>query len=143
MRWAFDPAIARNAHFNLDVLAARGRWFHPDFYGPSSDRMVVEWDLDPATASTAGIGHADPPPPRVDPHGRAWGVPQDADGGGVWLPLPARVDVLTVRDPGTAATVRSRLHEALPALFGAGMAAVSCRRVDDLTSVYRFEEGAA
>ncbi len=138
MRWAFDPAVARNAHFNLDVLAARGRWFHPDFYGPGTDRLVVEWDLDPTTASTAGLGHADPAPPLVARHGRSWGVPQDAGDGAVWLPLPARIDVLGVREPATAAAARARLHEALPALVGAGLVAVSCRRVDDLTSVYRF-----
>lgn len=45
MRWTYDPAQIRNAHFNLDVLGARGRWFAPDMYGPGTDRVVVEWDL--------------------------------------------------------------------------------------------------
>lgn len=45
MRWTYDPAQIRNAHFNLDVLGARGRWFAPDLYGPGTDRVVVEWDL--------------------------------------------------------------------------------------------------
>ena len=52
MRWTYDPAQIRNAHFNLDVLGARGRWFAPDMYGPGTDRVVVEWDLtrdEPAT----------------------------------------------------------------------------------------------
>ncbi|WP_410793605.1 hypothetical protein [Kribbella sp. C-35] len=45
MRWTYDPAQIRNAHFNLDVLGARGRWFAPDMYGPGTDRVVIEWDL--------------------------------------------------------------------------------------------------
>jgi predicted GNAT superfamily acetyltransferase len=45
MRWTYDPAQVRNAHFNLDVLGARGRWFAPDMYGPGTDRVIVEWDL--------------------------------------------------------------------------------------------------
>lgn len=45
MRWTYDPAQIRNAHFNLDVLGARGRWYAPDMYGPGTDRVVVEWDL--------------------------------------------------------------------------------------------------
>ena len=45
MRWTYDPFEIRNAHFNLDVLGARGRWYAPDMYGPGTDRVVVEWDL--------------------------------------------------------------------------------------------------
>ncbi|MGW6282726.1 GNAT family N-acetyltransferase [Kribbella sp. NPDC055071] len=45
MRWTYDPFQVRNAHFNLDVLGARGRWYAPDMYGPGGDRLVVEWDL--------------------------------------------------------------------------------------------------
>ncbi|MEV4267138.1 GNAT family N-acetyltransferase [Kribbella sp. NPDC049584] len=45
MRWTYDPMQVRNAHFNLDVLGARGRWFAPDMYGPGTDRVIVEWDL--------------------------------------------------------------------------------------------------
>ena len=38
MRWTYDPFQIRNAHFNLDVLGARGRWYAPDMYGPGTDR---------------------------------------------------------------------------------------------------------
>lgn len=138
MRWAYDPAIARNAHFNLDVLGARARWFHPDFYGPESDRLVVEWDVTDTTPTTAGVGHTDPPPPAVSAEGRHWGVPVRADGS-VYLPLPARIGELAAADPVAAATVRARLREALPALIDEGRVAVSCRRLDVATSVYRFE----
>jgi predicted GNAT superfamily acetyltransferase len=54
MRWSYDPVRASNAHFNLDVLGARGRWFVRNFYGiddmgrdrgQPSDRVIVDWDL--------------------------------------------------------------------------------------------------
>lgn len=49
MRWTFDPALARNAGFNLNGLGARGLRFLPQFYGePDTDRMLVDWPLDPA-----------------------------------------------------------------------------------------------
>ncbi|WP_432520447.1 GNAT family N-acetyltransferase [Kineococcus sp. SYSU DK006] len=55
MRWAYDPVLGRNAHFNLDVLGARARWYVDDFYfRPGTDRVVVEWDLE-----------ANPPPAQV------------------------------------------------------------------------------
>lgn len=139
MRWAYDPAVARNAHFNLDVLGARARWFHPDFYGPDTDRLVVEWDLTDATPTTAGVGHVDPPPPFVDPAARHWGVPVPGPAGSTYLPLPASFADLAREHASTAATVRARLHEAIPALVGAGLVAASCRRLDEATSVYRFD----
>ena len=139
MRWAYDPAVARNAHFNLDVLGARARWFHPDFYGPETDRLVVEWDLTDATPLTAGVGHVDPPPPFVDPAERRWGVPLPSPAGITYLPVPASFTDLALSAPATAATVRHRLHEAIPSLLATGLVATSCRRLDDATSVYRFE----
>ncbi|GAA1695634.1 hypothetical protein GCM10009745_46820 [Kribbella yunnanensis] len=45
MRWTYDPFQVRNAHFNLNVLGARARWYRPDLYGPGTDRLVVEWNL--------------------------------------------------------------------------------------------------
>jgi predicted GNAT superfamily acetyltransferase len=143
MRWAYDPMIARNAHFNLDVLGARARWFHPDFYGPGTDRLVVEWDITDTTPVTAGLGHADAEPPIVDPEGRRWGVPQPADRDAWYLPVPARINELAARDPQAARIARERVHYALPELFGVGLVAVSCRRIDELTSVYRLEPAGA
>jgi predicted GNAT superfamily acetyltransferase len=49
MRWAFDPVLARNAHFNLDVLGARGVRFAPRYYDESfTDRLIVDWAFVPA-----------------------------------------------------------------------------------------------
>jgi predicted GNAT superfamily acetyltransferase len=51
MRWTFDPALARNASFNLNGLGAHGLAFRSTFYGePGTDRMLVDWPLDPGHA---------------------------------------------------------------------------------------------
>uniref|UniRef100_UPI00135863CB GNAT family N-acetyltransferase n=1 Tax=Agromyces humi TaxID=1766800 RepID=UPI00135863CB len=47
MRWAFDPTLTRNTHFNLGVLGAKVTAFHPAYYGePGSDRAIARWTLD-------------------------------------------------------------------------------------------------
>lgn len=145
MRWSYDPAIARNAHFNLDVLGARARWFHPDFYGPDTDRLVVEWDI---TDTDAGATHRDAAPPHLEIGPETWGVPLEAADGvagpglGRYLPLPARFPELARRNPGLAAAVRTQLGRVIPELIDAGLVAVSCRRIDEATSVYRFAPAA-
>jgi predicted GNAT superfamily acetyltransferase len=63
MRWTFDPLIARNAHFNLNVLGAVADRFHRHYYGDmadrinrgeQTDRLEVVWHLSPDRASAAG-----------------------------------------------------------------------------------------
>src|SRR5262245_32721548 len=53
IRWTFDPAVRRNAWFNLTKLGATIVAYAVDFYGPlddainagdDSDRAVVSWD---------------------------------------------------------------------------------------------------
>jgi len=48
IEWTFDPAIARNAWFNLQRLGADVVSFEQDFYGHGDDRFVVRWALDDA-----------------------------------------------------------------------------------------------
>ncbi|MEW1956687.1 GNAT family N-acetyltransferase [Kineococcus sp. NPDC059986] len=97
MRWAFDPGKGRNAHFNLDVLGARGRWYVDDFYRrPGTDRVVVEWDLAPDGGAPAGptevvarLEVTPDGPPREEFHrllddGFVAVTCARADGGAVW-----------------------------------------------------------
>ena len=53
--WTFDPLVARNAHFNLNVLGVRVASYVPDMYGESTsplhrgigtDRFIVSWPLE-------------------------------------------------------------------------------------------------
>ena len=62
VRWTFDPLLSRNAYFNLVKLGAVADRFLPNFYGEMtdalntgerSDRLMVRWDLERATAGPA------------------------------------------------------------------------------------------
>lgn len=135
MRWCFDPALARNAHFNLDILGADGRWFHRDFFGPGSDRMFVEWDL---TREPGASGSRNEPPAAVR-DGTAWAEPVGSDAD-VWLPIPADIGALAYEGPDGSREVRARLSDALERLTADGYAAVSCRRLSEQASAYLFRD---
>lgn len=54
MRWTFDPLIARNAHFNINVIGVVADRFHRHYYGDMSDvinrgertdRLEAVWHL--------------------------------------------------------------------------------------------------
>ena len=129
MRWSFDPVQARNAHFNLDTLGSRGRWFTPNLYGPDCDRMTVEWDLgkeNSVSRVSAVTGIQSSP--------SDWGKPFDRNGR-VFLPIPAQFKNL---DVGAAAEVRAQLREALTQLLASGLVAFSCDRVGEDTAMYCF-----
>ncbi|MEL6527738.1 MAG: GNAT family N-acetyltransferase [Chloroflexota bacterium] len=60
MHWTFDPAMRRNAHFNMQMLGARANLYHANFYGTMSDginagvpsdRLEAVWHLE-ATVDT-------------------------------------------------------------------------------------------
>jgi predicted GNAT superfamily acetyltransferase len=135
MRWTYDPIQTRNAHFNLDVLGARGRWFYPDLYGePGTDRVVVEWDL-------RGSDQATPPAePDVAAGGLTeanWGVPRGM-GDRMWLAVPSDFARLTATRPDTAHQVRRDVRSAFTDLLGKGLVAESCRQRPGGTAVYQF-----
>ncbi|WP_244857808.1 GNAT family N-acetyltransferase [Agromyces archimandritae] len=126
MRWAFDPALARNAHFNFDVLGAHGAAFVEDYYHrPGSDRIVAEWPIavpDPyaavrAVEPPAGLAAAEVAVP-VEIEGRRW------------MPVPA--------DPAVAAVPRlaERVRGGMRALYEDGFVLVSCVRLGTATSAY-------
>lgn len=127
MRWAYNPVLARNAHFNLSVLGAVGRWFVPDCYGDGESRLVVDWDLDAKR------------PDRTDrlqtTYSRAdWGRADTIEGGAA-LALPSDRSAVT---PALGEAVDACFRE----LFGAGMVAVGCVRQDNDTAVYLLGEDA-
>lgn len=123
MRWAFNPVLSRNAHFNLSVLGAVGRWFAPDCYGDGESRLVVEWDLD-----------ADGPTPRPAP----WTTFDPSD----WGTAARRGDRACVPVPADRTRVTPALTERLDRAFSSLMddrfVADACLRQDDETSCYTF-----
>ena len=161
MRWTYDPIQTRNAHFNLDVLGARGRWFYPDLYGePGTDRVVVEWDLrggahavppvepnvaeaaQPAEPDAAEAEPAEGEPAEGEPaEGELteaeWGVPR-GKGERMWLALPSDFASLAATRPDTADQVRRDVRSAFTDLLGKGLVAESCRQRPGGTAVYQF-----
>ncbi len=131
MRWAYDPLQARNAHFNLDVLGAVGRWFHRDLYDMQdhygrTDRVVVEWVLDAQTPGSV------PPLPRDAPD---WGECR-SDGDVGWLAVPASSDELRRMGPDEALELRDRVADELARLLDGDRVLRSCRRLDERTALY-------
>ncbi|WP_460351188.1 GNAT family N-acetyltransferase [Actinoallomurus acanthiterrae] len=135
MRWAFDPLRTRNAHFNLDVLGATGRWFLRDFYGVEdigrdpgmrTDRLIVEWDL------LRPPGSAAPPPPYT-----GWGETR-REGDDVLLGAPRDWDAVVARDRTAASRLRDDLAAELRRLIDEGYVATSCLTCGTDTAVYRF-----
>ena len=143
MRWAFDPILARNAHFNLDVLGARGVRFEPRYYDESfTDRLIVDWALEPrdaaqrAGATPADAGRAIVPEPATAPTYTAtdWGRPVTV-GRDIHVPIPT---VVADVDPVLVDALRMTLAETFTGLFASGFAPVSCVRMDAATASYRF-----
>jgi predicted GNAT superfamily acetyltransferase len=125
MRWTFDPLVSRNAHFNLDVLGARGRWYHRDLHGAAhTDRITVEWDFVPSRTdlpwqapSSIGVGEV------VE------------DDGGVYLGIPADPRAVKGSD-------RQPFLDLFDGLFVRGLVAAGCRRIEPHVAVYRFTTSA-
>jgi predicted GNAT superfamily acetyltransferase len=154
MRWAFDPILARNAHFNLDVLGARGVRFAPRYYDEAfSDRLIVDWALAPAAdtadaAEAAEAAEATAPAapalalPAVDTAalGAAlplhWGRPIEQDGV-IHVPIPSSNPAKTF-DPVIVEALRAAVAETFAEVFERGYVAESCVKVDDTTAAYLF-----
>lgn len=107
--WTFDPLVARNAHFNLQVLGARITEYLVDHYGPmddgvnrgdESDRLMVAWALAaPASA------------------------PRDADVA-TSVQVPPDIEALRRADPAEALEWRYRVRDAFGGLFQDGFAVI-------------------
>lgn len=83
IEWTFDPAIARNAWFNLQRLGADVVAFVPDFYGDGDDRFVVRWALDDAAARPEPVVVPDDRCVPIDERLRVALAAASADGFGV------------------------------------------------------------
>lgn len=143
MRWAFDPLLANNAHFNFTVLGARGLWFAPRLYDDDlSARLIVEWQLDeprpgllPPTGASVNGAATVPITPRQ------WATAVE-DGDSVVVPIPAPATLRTLA-PAEVTALRFTLSSTIAGLLERGLAATACSIVDDLSAAYRFTRTAA
>src|SRR5215204_2447596 len=109
IRWTWDPAQSRNAHFNLNRLGVVVRSYAVNYYGTDystvtcrfaeplgldSDRLVAEWELD--SPRVEAFARGDAPEPLGEPAASArippnWGALVSED------PSAARAELLRVR----------------------------------------------
>ncbi len=109
IRWTWDPAQSRNAHFNLNRLGDVVRSYAVNYYGTDystvsgkfgeplgldSDRLVAEWELDTRRVEAFARGEAPEPlgePAAVVAIPPNWGALVGED------PAAARAELLRVR----------------------------------------------
>jgi len=65
MYWTFDPLVARNAHFNFNVLGVRAKDYVVDMYGVGTsplhrgigtDRLIVSWPMNGDVPRQRAVG---------------------------------------------------------------------------------------
>lgn len=130
MRWAFDPVLSRNAHFNLSVLGARGHHLVMDYYGTgSSDRLIVEWDLDPDGPGRPSRRPGLPPAPESL---------RSAEPGTTQIVAEAAFVVLHTDPPAgpRSAGHRGAVCASLDTLLRRGFRAVACDIIGEGRSAY-------
>lgn len=114
--WTFDPLVARNAHFNLNRLAASVTQYVPDMYGDTgselhrlgTDRFLLEWDL-ASDAVAAALSGGRAPSRSVSANAPVAGLDRAglpmADAGPcpadptVMIPIPRDIDVVKAGSP--------------------------------------------
>jgi predicted GNAT superfamily acetyltransferase len=139
MKWAYDPLLTRNGHFNLDVLGARVVAFVPAMYGGSgfgtytgdaTDRFIVEWVLKSETSRPVD---GSPPPGHWSP-GMCF-----QDGDDLLIAVPGQWDRLRDEVGFTAAAdIRLELQRAFTHALDTGRVGVSCQASDQGMALYRF-----
>ncbi len=151
--WAFDPLQARNAHFNLVKLGARSRRYEVDMYGArsdevnmtsSSDRLIVEWDVNPPPRTEPDRARAErflSIPALIETHVghpgliEPLGVKPPTGEDFVLLEVPADVSILRRENPDLAARWEKAAREAFVASFALGYEAVDFVRDDGSDAV--------
>jgi chorismate synthase len=114
--WTYEPLLAANAYFNLNVLGARAMEYVVDFYGAEikgtagSDRLVVEWDLTGGAPAPVG-----PAGEVLDP-----GAADLPDLPRLGLAVPADFARLAREDPSAALAWREWSRRVFTHYLGAG-----------------------
>lgn len=105
--WTYDPLVARNAHFNLQVLGARATEYLVNQYGAMYDGVNLGGESDRLMASWA---LASPPVPTPD----AARVVATVE-------IPVDIEEMRQEAPEDAAAWRLRVREQFAALLADGL----------------------
>jgi predicted GNAT superfamily acetyltransferase len=141
MYWTYDPLIAKNAHFNLNVLGARVVRYVPDMYGDTgsplhhglaTDRLVVVCETSrPVETSFATLDVVDDRTPVLTVTPR--GDDRLAHVGGETPPrlrveIPSEFSQLLIDAPAEARTWHAATREHFQWAFGSGYVVTGLRR---------------
>lgn len=127
--WTFDPAIARNAHFNLAKLGVDVISYLEDFYGTldddlnagsPTDRLLVRWDLHRAIPAAVGTHPTTAAALATAMDGSPLMRAVDADASAVLVQVPDDIESLRRTDPALAVGWRLAVREALGGYLGSG-----------------------
>lgn len=105
--WTFDPLIARNAHFNLQVLGARVTEYLVDQYGSMPDEINRGVPTDRLLVTWALAAPPEPPPAR--------------DAVEAEVMIPADIEEMRRETPAAAAAWRTVIRGALLRHLDAGL----------------------
>ena len=118
--WTFDPLVARNAHFNLNVLGVRVASYVPDMYGESTsplhrgigtDRFIVSWPLEDVALAARrrqiALAHE-----RIG----------DSDGETIRMEVPHDIALLQGSDMPAALAWRTKTRATIQDAFARGFA---------------------
>lgn len=142
MRWTFDPLVAGNAHFNLNLLGAGVETYLVDAYGDTgsgihslgTDRLVARWWLPRGAEGPNGAGPQGRPDTAVDWSSAAtlpasWGA---AQGNGrpqaVRIAIPGDILDLKRKAPEEAGGWRRSTRNTFQAALRAGYRVVGFSR---------------
>ncbi|MEX2531673.1 MAG: GNAT family N-acetyltransferase [Gemmatimonadota bacterium] len=153
MRWTFDPLVAGNAHFNMNLLGVQIHDYVTDMYGNTgsgihsfgTDRFVAHWDLgappgDDLPPQGQGVGEGPSmagaasvdwdAAPIVNPV--AGGTPAAAPSApAIRIRIPPDILALNSSDPLAAGAWRTETRTAFKAARDAGYRIVGFSRTDD------------
>jgi predicted GNAT superfamily acetyltransferase len=158
--WTYDPLVAKNAHFNLNVLGAAIHEYVPDMYGDTgsplheglgTDRIIVAWEVQQGLPSRDKLDtlarSRDLLPgiagPILNPGGDGFDPPRD-EPPAVSIAIPADIFAVRQRSPDEARAWRLSSRAAFQWVLARGYASRGiARAAGDALACYGFErEGA-
>jgi predicted GNAT superfamily acetyltransferase len=138
IKWTWDPMQARNAHFNLNRLAATVDTYAENFYGIDysadasitdriglpSDRLFATWHLDSERVNQLANGSA------VQFEGKQVGS----------VSIPSQWNALVKSDPKRALEEQTRVREEFEKAFAQGLVCAGFERGEEQSKYLLFEE---